>query len=60
MTSQVQLSACTSAELAQARRRGDKPVTVEAVQCIALTEFSLLIDDRQSRAAHAQRRNQGR
>ncbi|MBK3643698.1 hypothetical protein [Streptomyces sp. MBT33] len=54
------LLALGAAELAHARRSGNEPVCAEDVQRIALTEFSVLLDDRQARAALAQRRNQRR
>lgn len=43
-----------AAELARAHRTGDEPPTTEAVQRIALAEFSLTLDKRQARAALAQ------
>jgi hypothetical protein len=55
-----ELLALGAAELAHARRSGDEPPAAQDVQRIALSEFSLLIDDSQARAALAQRRNQGR
>ncbi|MER7108673.1 hypothetical protein [Streptomyces sp. NPDC000229] len=55
-----QVLALGAAEHAHARRTGTEPVTVEDVRRIALTEFSMLLDDTQARAALIQQRGPAR